>query len=141
MMIARHLRDYRPDPKIHSIHVHFLGLYDAVDRHIGEGKSQIFGGAKIPSNVIEARHAHRDTTVSSWKRGVIAFGNTGLEAESGCHLIKKMFTATHSGMGGDPWGGDHPTQITKHIDINGSNAVGRWMTAEARNCHLRLKAN
>lgn len=139
MMIARHLQALKLHPKIPHVHVHFMGLYDAVDRHIGEGRMQIFGGAKIPGNVLEARHALRDTTVSSWKRGVIAFGNTGEEAESGCHLIKEVFTATHSSMGGAPWQGDQPSQITEQIDIKGSNAVGAWMLNHAKKCDLRFK--
>lgn len=78
-----------------------LFLFDAVDRSI-----QI-DGDPIPYNVRNVYHAFRDPKAGSrdW------FGNCATQTEGpATQLIKKMFFATHSGMGGMPWGGDHPVE-------------------------------
>lgn len=128
--IAKRLRDHKLHTNVPTLSVHFMGLYDAVDRQIGEG------GDTIPGNVAAAYHALRDPTVQSrsW------FGNTGTKAHPPCRYTSKVFTATHSGVGGDPWGGDKPKQITKDMDMLGSEKVGTWMIDMAKKENLILVA-
>ena len=124
VLIAKRLKEYTLTKQIPLVHVHFLELYDAVDRHVGPEAKE------IPGNVISAYHAIRDPTVQSrnW------FGNTGTKALSPCRYQAKIFSATHSAMGGDPWNGDKPKQITQQIDELGSDQVGQWM----RDCAKRI---
>ena len=41
------------------------------------------------------------------------------------------FDATHGGIGGDPWGGDHPMEMTEERDRIGSVKVDIWMRQQA----------
>ena len=76
--------------------VHFLGLYDAVDRTVSIG-----GDTKtVPSNVVNFAHAIRSPTVGSRT----SFGNTATRADrSSVHLknfTSRHFGATHGAIGG-----------------------------------------
>jgi len=76
--------------------VHFLGLYDAVDRTISHG-----GDTKVvPSNVVNFAHAIRSSTVGSRT----SFGNTATHVnKSNVHLQNysaQPFDATHGAIGG-----------------------------------------
>ena len=42
-----------------------------------------------------------------------------------------FFDATHGGMGGDPWGGDHPLGMTAERDRIGSVQADIWMRCQA----------
>ncbi len=129
ILIAKRLRNFKVCPRISGMHLHFLGLYDAVDWHLGPYADV------IPGNVSSAYHALRDPTVCSrtW------FGNTGTKAETPCRYTSRLFTATHSGVGGDPWKGDKPSQINEQIDILGSAQVGNWMMNMAKSEGLPMK--
>jgi hypothetical protein len=77
--------------------VHFLGLYDAVDRHFGPS------GEIIPANVRVAYHARRDPSVQSRRY----FGNCGTTHALGKgepYYFEKFFKTSHGGIGGDPEG-------------------------------------
>ncbi|MFH1119824.1 MAG: hypothetical protein V1775_08365 [Bacteroidota bacterium] len=70
--------------------VHFLGLYDAVDRTSGVDCDTI-------ENVVAAYHAIRD-----WSRGDrIYFGNTGLKFAQSVRYTPQTFWAAHGAIGGD----------------------------------------
>ena len=76
--------------------VHFLGLYDAVDRTYSIG-----GDTKVvPSNVVNFAHAIRSPAVGSRT----SFGNTATHVnESNVHLQNysaRHFDATHGAIGG-----------------------------------------
>ena len=105
--------------------VNFLGLYDAVDMILGYGEDET-----IPSNVDYAAHAMGSPIVGSRP-----YFNT---ADHGPEDIAKMvsyaeafFDATHGGMGGDPWGGDHPLGMTAERDRIGSVQADIWMRCQA----------
>lgn len=78
--------------------VHFLGLYDAVDRHAGLAGDTI-------SNVDYTYHAVRDPSVDSRS----SFGNTGRpETIPGTHLnvsggwyYEQLYLTSHGGLGGE----------------------------------------
>jgi hypothetical protein len=76
--------------------VHFLGLYDAVDRTISHG-----GDTKVvPENVVNFAHAIRSQTLGSRT----SFGNTATHVNSSnVHLNNyqaQQFEATHGAIGG-----------------------------------------
>jgi pimeloyl-ACP methyl ester carboxylesterase len=78
--------------------IHFLGLYDAVDRHMGRGAKW------IPGNVLTVYHARRDPSVQSR----VYFGNTATHWDPAkTSYLWKYFRATHGGIGGDPHGGEN----------------------------------
>jgi RHS repeat-associated protein len=100
--------------------IHFMGLYDAVNMYLWVSTD------RIPPNVGYVAHARRDPadgSRSSW-------GNTG--TSGGQHYTEKFFWCTHSGMGGDPWGGDHPSQMTEQQDKENSPKVDAWIRNNAR---------
>ena len=134
ILLARKLQSFRPRPDIPVTHVHFLGLYDAVDRHIG------WGADTIPNNVVFACHARRDIGISTFNRGRFVFGNTGTKYKAPTIYQSHTFRCTHSGAGGDPWGGDHPKAFSKELDRYGSGQVDIWMRERARHAGLKFKA-
>ena len=104
--------------------IHFMGLYDAVNMYLWVSTD------RIPPNVGYVAHARRDPadgSRSSW-------GNTG--TSGGQHYTEKFFWCTHSGMGGDPWGGDHPSQMTEQQDKENSPKVDAWI----RNMQIAINA-
>jgi hypothetical protein len=98
---------------IPDLEVEFMALFDAVDR------SPISNVDKIPRNVKLCYHAIRDKNAGSRTY----FGNCGLLADPPAKLIKRTFFATHAGMGGIPWTGDHPTQIITNPNFNMSEYI------------------
>jgi hypothetical protein len=135
ILVAKKLHD-NPPPCTKG-EVKFMGLYDAVDRYLWAD------GSVIPDNVDFVAHARRDPGVNSRP----LFGNTG--TSGGKVYVQQFFWVTHSGAGGDPWGGDHPTMtttlsspraggnvtvptITKDQDEAGSRLVDQWMRNNAR---------
>jgi len=123
ILVAKKLHD-NPPPCTKG-EIKFMGLYDAVDRYLWAD------GSVIPDNVDFVAHARRDPGVHSrpW------FGNTG--TSGGKVYMQQFFWVTHSGAGGDPWGGDHPTingvpTITQQQDIDDSKQVDEWMRNNAR---------
>jgi hypothetical protein len=93
--IAYLLQQYQPEIKIE-----FMALFDAVDR------SPIVTADSITNNVKMCYHAIRDPNAGSRTY----FGNCGLTIDSPGIMVKRIFFATHAGMGGIPWTGDHPTK-------------------------------
>jgi hypothetical protein len=91
-----------------NLKIEFMALFDAVDR------SPISNVDKIPRNVKTCYHAIRDKNAGSRTY----FGNCGLLADPPASLLKKTFFATHAGMGGIPWTGDHPTETIANPDFN-----------------------
>src|SRR5262249_8280629 len=77
-----------------KVPVHFMGLYDAVDRHVGPS------GTTIPGNVEIVYHAVRSPVTKSR----VGFGNCGQDYEAGVKYYQKEFVATHGSIGGDPEG-------------------------------------
>jgi hypothetical protein len=113
--------------------VNFLGLYDAVDMVPGYGEDET-----IPSNVDYAAHAMGLDGVQSR-----AYFNT---ADHGPENLAEMisynydfFDATHGGLGGDPWGGDHPIGMTKERDRIGSAKADAWMRMQGSKSGLLYK--
>ena len=102
-----------------------MGLYDAVGMYLWAT------GDVIPNNVDYVAHARRDPADRSrW-----AWGNTG--TSGGKYYTQQFFWVTHSGAGGDPWGGDHPTlygkpTITEQQDDENSPKVDQWIRSNAR---------
>lgn len=47
------------------------------------------------------------------------------------YYAEAFFDATHGGIGGDPWGGDHPFGMTKERDRIGSANADKWMRDQA----------
>jgi pimeloyl-ACP methyl ester carboxylesterase len=136
--------------------IEFMGLYDAVDRHIGPS------GAVIPKNVKVVYHAMRDPSVQSR----VYFGNTATQAEAGVKYVSRHFKATHGGIGGDPHGGENEVHdnlavaaaatavgglttgistyqslrctISLEIDQRGAREADRWMREGARSHGLPI---
>ncbi|MEE4604043.1 MAG: RHS repeat-associated core domain-containing protein, partial [Desulfobacteraceae bacterium] len=105
--------------------VHFLGLYDAVDMVPGYGEDET-----IPSNVDYAAHAMGLKSVGS--RPYFNTADHGPEnLEEMIYYAEAFFDATHGGIGGDPWGGDHPFGMTKERDRIGSANADKWMRDQA----------
>ncbi|MEX0642622.1 MAG: hypothetical protein WD468_07965 [Pirellulales bacterium] len=120
MCLARYFAD-----RTKGVCVNYLGLFDAVGRtDFGMGINSDF----IPATVRVCYHAHRDARAGSR----LFFGHTGVFAEKGVQFEKRKFRATHSGMGGMPWRGDHPTNMTEADDREGSVQAGTWMASMAR---------
>lgn len=135
---ARRLKSQLPKLRIDA-----MFLFDAVERDLAT-----FAGT-IPSNVAHAYHAVNDrSTLSRWyfyNLGV--FRDCGSRIEPPGQLETATFYATHAGMGGLPWTGDHPMRpdpgfgphgpigpgpvyvptITREQDETGSRAVRQWM--------------
>ncbi len=126
---ARDIGPFRP------IRVRALGLFDAVDRELFNNTQQ------IPRIVENTYHAIRSPEVGSRSQ----FGNTGV-VQNGNWYESEVFAATHAGMGGLPWMGDHPVRtvplrlsnglilgvtkeptITEEQDRQASSAVFEWM--------------
>jgi len=112
--------------------VNFLGLYDAVDMVLDYGEDET-----IPSNVDYAAHAMGSPDVGSRP-----YFNT---ADHGPEDIAKMvsyaeafFDATHGGLGGDPWGGDHPSGMTAKRDRIGSFEADIWMRCQASMAEIQF---
>jgi hypothetical protein len=110
--------------------VNFLGLYDAVDMVLGYGEDET-----IPANVDYAAHAMGLKSVGSRP-----YFNT---ADHGPENIEKMilyaeayFDATHGGLGGDFWQGDHPFGMTEERDRMGSLMVDIWMREQAKKANI-----
>jgi pimeloyl-ACP methyl ester carboxylesterase len=118
ILVAKKLKKENPCAR-----VHFLGLYDAVDRYL------LANAGTIPDNVENVAHARRNSEVHSRD----TFGNTG--TSGGQKYVERFFWVTHSGAGGDPWGGPHPKikgkpTITKEQDEEGSRQVGAWVRSQ-----------
>jgi hypothetical protein len=106
-----------------------------------------------PDRVTRVRyvaHARRDPGAGSRPN----WGNTG--TSGGIVYVERFFWVTHSGAGGFPWGGDHPTRtvpvyggyppiyttvplITQPQDEQGSAQVDSWMRSHARNNQIQLR--
>lgn len=143
ILVAKKLK--ATPPSCSGGQVHFLGLYDAVDRYL------LASGSVISDNVDYVAHARRDPGVHSRP----FFGNTG--TSDGKSYNEAFFWVTHSGAGGDPWGGDHPVRlesipnttsghlpqyraiptITEEQNQAGSAAVDAWMRNQARQNGLK----
>jgi len=110
--------------------VNFLGLYDPVDNRLLVGDSS----EAIPSNVKTAAVVYGNPELGSrWYFNTI---DGGVEDPSATLMLAHTVWATHAGIGGDPWGGDHPTYppnmtegdtgyYSKYKDwknVNGNNA-------------------
>jgi pimeloyl-ACP methyl ester carboxylesterase len=126
-------------PWASELRIECMALFDAVDRDIST-ETEL-----IPWNVRNVYHAIRDPAVESrWY-----FGNCGTRIQSPGRLITRRFRATHAGMGGLPWGGDHPVRvepprpeigrdgsrtplITEEQDRLGSTQVEQWMRNNVR---------
>jgi RHS repeat-associated protein len=105
--------------------VNFLGLYDAVDMVPGYGEDET-----IPSNVDHAAHAMGIGSVGS--RPYFNTADHGPEnLEEMIYYAEAFFDATHGGIGGDPWGGDHPFGMTEERDKIGSVNADKWMRDQA----------
>jgi RHS repeat-associated protein len=105
--------------------VNFLGLYDAVDMVPGYGEDET-----IPSNIDYAAHAMGLQSVGS--RPYFNTADHGPEnLEEMIYYAEAYFDATHGGIGGDPWGGDHPFGMTKERDSIGSVNADKWMRDQA----------
>ncbi|HMH42111.1 MAG TPA: hypothetical protein VK557_01395 [Pyrinomonadaceae bacterium] len=102
--LARLLQTSLPD-----IEIECMALFDAVDR------SSLSFVDIIPGNVKICYHAIRDPKVQSrWY-----FGNCGLKIDPpGKMDPPKTFFATHAGLGGMPWTGDHPTKEVQNSKFN-----------------------
>ena len=128
ILVAKKLHD-KPCPCAANI-IRFMGLYDAVARYLPD----IWGptGTTIPNNVDYVAHARRNPDVHSRPY----FGNTG--TSGGRYYAEQYFWVTHSGAGGDPWGGDHPISyggkptITEQQDDDNSPLVDQWIRSNAR---------
>jgi pimeloyl-ACP methyl ester carboxylesterase len=105
--------------------VHFLGLYDAVDR-CATADVEIENAANV-------FHAVR----SPWRLSRHYFGNTGRSDRTkvAFNYVEEMFYAAHGAIGGDlPKNSTFNDMMDK---INGPRAH-EWMRQNARNCGLRL---
>ena len=123
ILVAKKLHE-KPCPCAANF-IRFMGLYDAVDRYLW-ANAEI-----IPDNVIYVAHARRDPGVHSRP----LFSNTG--TSGGRYYTERYFWVTHSGAGGDPWGGDHPLLYGKHTidektDDANSPLVDQWIRSNAR---------
>lgn len=123
--------------------VHFLGLYDAVDRHPGLSADRIH-------NVDHTAHALRHPDVGSRP----SFGNCG-RSSSG-QYDERFFRTSHGGVGGDPvlepTEGDYACDIHSAkagimsmagVDLgvqctNESYAANAWIREKARNQGIRF---
>jgi hypothetical protein len=116
--IAYLLNQYQPEIK-----VDFMALFDAVDR------SPIVTADNIPRNVKLCYHAIRSRDAGSRTY----FGNCGLQTDPPAVMEKRIFFATHAGMGGIPWTGDHPTKTVPNPNFN----VSEWIQRNRFNMHDR----
>lgn len=127
------------------LRIAFMALFDAVDRE------PLSDTSVIPGNVDIAYLARQDYESSASRP---YFYNWGLTSDCGSSieppgvLRTQQFRATHAGMGGVPWTGDHPLAwdgsgdpryptsytpaITEAQDRAGSAAVHDWMWRKMR---------
>jgi len=77
-----------------SVRVHFMGLYDAVDRTM----SSDVAAENVPANVVTLYHAMRDPRVGSRT----SFGNCAKQVSSQTKYEWKYFWGTHGAVGGSP---------------------------------------
>ena len=112
--------------------VNFLGLYDAVDM------TPFYGAwsQDIPSNVNNAAHAMSDPSVGS--RPYFNTVDGGVQDASATNYIEQLFDVTHGGIGGSPWGGDHPRGMTQERDIAGAQVAYDWIVQQASNAGLDI---
>jgi len=111
-----------------NVRVACMALFDAVDRDCTMDATQ------IPGNVMYAIHAMRDPSVRSrWY-----FGNCGQTIAYPGRLVRRYFRATHGGLGGLPWAGDHPTA---HHLVADAGVHRRWDTPHATVCELPTISN
>lgn len=117
IMVAQQLRN---DPKTKTLTIECMALFDAVDRDI------VNSGVEIPENVEHVYHAIRDDAVGSRPY----FGHTGSKESKVGQLKNKIFFATHAGMGGMPWEGDHPTKV-EYTKVERANFDPKQVLAKA----------
>jgi pimeloyl-ACP methyl ester carboxylesterase len=118
ILIAKKLQNH-PSP-CGTGTVRFMGLYDAVGMYLWTDPKVITGNVQY---VAHARRDPADGSRTSW-------GNVG--TSGGQNYKQQFFWATHSGMGGDPWGGDHPKQMTEQEDDENSPKVDAWIRQNGR---------
>ena len=111
--------------------VNFLGLYDAVDMVLGYGKAET-----IPANIDYSAHAMGKDDVNS--RWYFNTADHGPESSEQREPSIKFFDATHGGLGGDPWGGDHPSNMTEERDIVGSAEADKFIRREAKTAGIEF---
>jgi len=95
--------------------VRFLGLYDAVDMTSG----YLGGKHTIPKNVQKAVVLLRDPNAGSrngWTRWT-AWGWAYDDSDPHPNVDAIAVWGTHSAVGGAPWEGDQPSQVTREQDI------------------------
>lgn len=122
IVVAQKLAEFKDGP----IPVRFMGLYDAVDRT----PTVLFG--VIPANVRHVRHAVRDPRAGSQR----LFGHTGVTRAPGIDYSQELVYGTHAAIGGDPWQGDHPSQLDEAADRVAAKRVQQWMLDEAKKCSV-----
>ncbi len=125
--------------------IQFLGLYDPVDMTPSYGP----WSETIPSNVDHVAIAYSNPNVES--RSYFNRVNGGVEDPSLTNYNEKFFFATHGGILGDPWGGDHPLSLStlinewsfmnEEIDRAGSIHANYWMLQQAASAGLILDNN
>lgn len=135
MEVAREIKNkgLKCSGKIIKCRVNFLGLYDAVDMVLGYGKDET-----VPSNVDYSMHVMGQGNVKS--RPYFNTADHGAEGLSEMKSYAESYVdATHGGIGGDPWGGDHPKGMTEERDIAGSAEADRYMRAAAIEAGIEFK--
>jgi hypothetical protein len=131
--------------KIPSPRVRFLGLYDPVDMATGYGDGECipanvdtsvrFLAARSPADetrgVFRADPLRSRLPISERSRG--KFNRADGTSSARWHVDIWVF-ATHSGIGGAPWCGDHPLGHDERNDTLKSIRCDQFMRRAASNC-------
>lgn len=140
----------RSGTKVWPVPVRFLGLYDPVDMAAGFGLAET-----VPSNVRNAfavyasfprqsqlihpgRVADDAPSDATRSRPYFNRADHGPEDASQTNYQQQYVWATHGGIGGNPWGGDHPTGHSERNDIAKAQEVDRAMRAAARRAGVSI---
>lgn len=103
------------DGKVYTPQIRFMGLYDPADMAAGYGEAET-----VPENVKNAAVilAARKDEYGDGRRSRASFNRAdgGAEDATKTNYYETEIFGTHSGIGGDPWGGDHPKGHTKVND-------------------------
>jgi hypothetical protein len=114
--------------------IRWMGLYDPVDSAPGYGEAET-----VPANVDSAEVTFPDEGTTTWvvgpkgqmipvkeyplSRWYFNRADGGAEDPSKTRYHVTNIAGTHAGLGGDPWGGDHPGG--KHSRANDNSAAER----------------
>jgi RHS repeat-associated protein len=114
--------------------VRFMGLYDPVDMVLGWGEAET-----VPDNVKHAFVLMAGLNkLAKRSRWYFNRADHGAEDTTSTDYQEREIAATHAGIGGAPWDGDHPEGFTEANDIFEARRADIMMREAARRAGVSI---